>query len=61
MSDKKKYEAVNKYNKANTKTYCIRLNNKKDSDIIRKLSEVESINGYIKALIRYDMEKGGLL
>ena len=61
MSDKKKYEAVNKYNKANTKTYCIRLNKNTDSDIIERLSGIKSINGYIKALIRYDMKKGGLV
>lgn len=55
MSDKKKYEAVNKYNKEKTKTYCLRLNLKNDKEIIERLGEVESVNGYIKDLIRVDI------
>lgn len=55
MSDKKKYEAVNKYNKEKTKTYCLRLNLKNDREIIERLGEVSSVNGYIKELIRVDI------
>lgn len=45
-----------RYNKAHTKCVCLRLNRKTDADIIQRLSEVESKMGYIKLLIRKDME-----
>ena len=45
-----------RYNKAHTKCVCLRLNYKTDADIIKRLSEVGSKNGYIKSLIRKDME-----
>lgn len=51
-------KAKNKYNKANTKTYCLRLNKKTDKDIIESLESLESQeskSGYIKALIRQDI------
>ena len=51
----KKYDAITKYNKEKTKTYCLRLNLKNDREIIERLGEVESVNGYIKALIREDL------
>lgn len=35
----------------------LKLNKGTDSDILRKLSEVDSKQGYIKRLIRADMEK----
>ena len=34
------------------------LNRKTDADILQKLSEVESKQGYIKELIRKDIAKG---
>jgi hypothetical protein len=46
----------NKYNKANTKVVSLRLNYKTDADIIKKLDEVESKMGYIKELIRKDIQ-----
>ena len=51
----KKYDAITKYNKEKTKTYCLRLNLKNDREIIERLGEVESVNGYIKELIRIDI------
>lgn len=44
-----------KYNKANTVGYCLRLNKKTDEDIIQVLNSQESMQGYIKALIRHDI------
>lgn len=44
--------AKNKYNKANTRAYCLRLNLKTDKDIIEILDHVHSKQGFIKALIR---------
>ena len=46
--------AKNKYNKANTKAYCIRLNIFTDKDVIEILDSQESKQGYIKDLIRKD-------
>lgn len=47
-----KTRAKNKYNKANTKAYCLRLNRKTDKDIIEILEHVNSKQGFIKGLIR---------
>lgn len=49
--------ANNKYNKANTKQYQIRLNLKTDADLIAKMDSVPNKLGYIKELIRADIEK----
>lgn len=51
---KAQIRAKNKYNKAKTKTYLLRLNKITDKDIIDTLDNVESKNGYIKDLIRLD-------
>jgi hypothetical protein len=44
-----------KYNKTNTVGYCLRLNKKTDEDIIQVLNSQDSMQGYIKALIRHDI------
>ena len=54
------YAASNKYNKEKTKQFSIRLVISKDGDILEKLSNQESAAGYIKKLIRQDIEKNGL-
>lgn len=54
-----KTRAKNKYNKANTRAYCLRLNLKTDKEIIEYLDWVskngQSKQGYIKWLILEDM------
>lgn len=50
-------KAINKFNKANTKIYPVRLNFNTDKDIIEKLESVESKQGYIKELIRKDISR----
>jgi hypothetical protein len=52
---KSQIKASNRYNKANTKSICIRLNIKTDSKIIDRLESVDSKSGYIKRLILEDM------
>lgn len=42
--------------KANTKIVSLRLNYNTDKDIIQKLDEVNSKMGYIKELIRKDLQ-----
>ena len=56
MASKAKIRANNKSNKKNTKTICVRLSFNTDADIIKKLDEVKSKMGYIKELIRKDMQ-----
>lgn len=51
------YAANNKYNKANTTAFTIRMMNKTDSDIIAWLNAQPNKAGYIKSLIRADMQK----
>ena len=46
-----------KYATANTTRLGLAWNNKTDADIIAKLNEQESKQGYIKALIRADIAK----
>lgn len=45
-----------KYDKTNTKGLYIKLNLNNDSDIINYLDGKENVQGYIKSLIREDME-----
>lgn len=56
MASEAKIRANNKSNKINTKMICLRLSYNMDADIIKKLDEVESKMGYIKELIRKDMQ-----
>ena len=56
MASEAKIRANNKSNKINTKMICLRLSYNTDADTIKKLDEVESKMGYIKKLIRKDMQ-----
>ena len=44
-----------KYDAKNTKQYHLKLNINTDADIIARFKEVDSIQGYIKDLIRKDI------
>lgn len=67
MEEKKKYthstaspahtKASIKYNKAHTIQCPFRLNVNTDADIIERFQNVPSVAGYIKQLIRADIEK----
>lgn len=46
------------YDKANTQRVSIKLNKMHDADIIDHLNGQPNKQGYIKALIRADIEKG---
>jgi hypothetical protein len=56
VASEAKIRANNKSNKLNTKTICVRLSFNTDADIIKKLDEVDSKMGYIKELIRKDLQ-----
>ena len=47
------------YDKQNTRRINLKLNNKTDADIIKQLESQENIQGYLKRLIREDMQKAG--
>lgn len=51
-------DAVARYQAKNVQRIVMGLNRKTDADILQKLSEVESKQGYIKDLIRKDIAKG---
>ena len=56
LTKKSQLKAQKKYDKVNTKSYCMKLNMTTDKDIIERLQEKESVQGYIKELIRRDIE-----
>ena len=54
---KQKYiDYISQYNRKNTVAVCLRLSKKYDMDIIERLAQQPSKAGYIKELIRRDME-----
>lgn len=54
---KAQIKAINKFNKEKTKCIQIRLNKNTDADIIERLENVPSKMGYIKKLIRDDINR----
>ncbi len=60
MSDDAKQSHVRaaiKYNERNVRQVKLNLNRKTDADIINKLEACGNMQGYIKSLIRADIEK----
>lgn len=57
MATAAQMKAQAKYDKANTKRISLKLNVNTDADILDRLQEVDSIQGYIKRLIRKDIEQ----
>lgn len=55
MATKAQIKATAKYDKLNTKQVILKLNKTTDKDIIERLESVDSKMGYIKALIRQDI------
>lgn len=47
-----------KYHKRAGRQYHLWLHSENDADIIKRLGSVENKQGYIKALIRYDIKRG---
>lgn len=50
-------KAIAKYDAANTVQIKLKLNRVTDADILERLEEVGNRQGYIKRLIREDLEK----
>ena len=52
---KKQSEIQARYDKTHTRRINLKLNLELDADILQKLDSVESMQGYIKDLIRADL------
>lgn len=57
MTSKAQIKASNKYNKENRKTFALHVNRKTESDILKKLESMDNREGYLKSLIRQDIER----
>lgn len=59
MASKAQIKANAKYDKAHTTNITLKLNLKTDKDILDRLASVPNRQGYIKQLIRDDMNRTG--
>ena len=50
-------KASAKYNESNVKQVKMNLNRKTDADILKHLETIDNVQGYIKSLIRKNMER----
>lgn len=57
MATEAQIKAQAKYDAANTKQFHLKLNRNTDWDIIDKLNNVPNMQGYIKQLIRADLNR----
>lgn len=57
MASPAQTKATTKYIKEHTRTYVMRCNIEKDADLIAHLSEQPNVAGYLKRLVREDMQK----
>lgn len=58
MATEAQLKAGRKYDKAHTRQVHLKLNRRTDEDVLEKLDSVPSKQGYIKGLIRVDIERG---
>lgn len=57
MTTEAQKKAKRKYRKANNKQLNVELNKKTDADILERLDQVDNKQGYIKKLIRKDIDE----
>ena len=57
MATEAQIRAQKKYDAANTKQFHMKLNRNTDRDIIDRLNSVPNMQGYIKKLIRADLNR----
>ena len=50
--------ANEKWDKANIRRFVLKVTKTTEKDILEKLEAQENVNGYIKRLIREDIERG---
>lgn len=56
MATEAQLKAGYKHDKAHTKQVHLKLNRRTDKDVIERLRETGNVQGYIKGLIRADIE-----
>lgn len=56
MTSEAQKAATAKYQAANIKKYTFKFNYKTEPDLIAHLESIDNMQGYIKALIRNDMQ-----
>ena len=59
MTSKAQIRASAKYDAEHTVRLSLKLNRETDADILDRLDQVESKQGYIKGLIREDLRREG--
>ena len=57
MATEAQIKAQKRYDAANTQQVHLKLNLRTDKDVLARLDEVPSKQGYIKGLIRADIER----
>lgn len=57
MATEAQIKAQKKYDAENTRQVHLKLNRRTDSDVLEKLDNVPSKQGYIKDLVRADLAK----
>jgi len=57
MATEAQIRAQKRYDAANTRQVNLKLNIRTDEDVLEKLDSVPSKQGYIKALIRADLNR----
>lgn len=57
MTREEQRRYTEEWQKKNLKRFVIKLNKTKDADILERLSECGNVQGYVKRLIREDMQK----
>lgn len=56
-AQKKAQQRYDKNSKGKFKVMTLKLNKETDSDVLEKLASVDNMQGYIKGLIRKDLNK----
>jgi hypothetical protein len=59
MTTKAQMKASAKYDRQNTKRISLKLNLNTDKDILEQFEECGNVQGYIKSLVRADLQKKG--
>lgn len=57
MKKQRVLDYIREYDKQNCRKLCLKLNKRTDADILAVLDQLENKQGYIKALIRADIER----
>jgi hypothetical protein len=57
MRKQRVLDYIKEYDRKNCRQLCLKLNRRTDADILAVLDQLENKQGYIKALIRADIER----